>query len=547
MRHLRHALALVAVLGMGGLLVTAASARPDERPAGDVTAYVADLREAAQLATQAADATEWLAANDAKRCAQVSPAASRLAAAAAAARDVFRRYQRAKTRFGTQEEINLLGVVALGLRESRASLRKVAGEASGPPSAAEQASARKEVGIFQQFIAIKLEDRFRVEGLADVLTATSFRDFTRRATAELHRRLKARGEAELRRLTGLRIRLDVPIGRQIRDFLEAELSRALSKLVVAAGPAGIFVNLVAGRFLDPGRIVALVGKELREALRNKGNLEARTRASIAGLDTLRRPLNAPKDTPVDRIRAAVRNAQRALGQTAFLKGDLQRAIDSTNDPGRKQTLAQLLADLKKKEGDLARAIKLATGRFFLDSQLVGEDWSIGISYATKTLAEAERLAKKLGCTISLPKPPTSSPPATNGMPTAAVCKPATIRMEYFSSLGAKLGEYIAVFGKLVKTATFGHKCLWYVEGSTTSEAFVVFIDRTPLGTPGSVPAGNCAGNRPDSHPFYNSRKRQLGVSGGERQAFQRALAGNATILKGVLAAAEAAGVGKSCP
>jgi hypothetical protein len=92
-----------------------------------------------------------------------------------------------------------------------------------------------------------------------------------------------------------------------------------------------------------------------------------------------------------------------------------------------------------------------------------------------------------------------------------------------------------------------HKCLWYVEGSTTNEAFVVFIDRTPLGTPGAVPAGNCSGTRPDSHPFYNSRKRQLSVSGGARIAFQRALGGNAAVIKSVLAAAEAAGVGKACP
>jgi hypothetical protein len=269
-------------------------------------------------------------------------------------------------------------------------------------------------------IAIKLENRFRVEGLANVLTVTSFKEFTRKATAEFFRRLKARGEAEIRRLTGLRIRLDVPIGRQIRDFLEAELSRALSKLVVVAGPAGILVNLVAGRFLDPGRIVALVGRELREALRNKGDLDARTRASIAGLDALRRPLNAPKDTPVDKTRVAVRNAQRTLGQTSFLKGDLGRAISRTSDPGRKVTLEALLADLTKKEKDLKRAITLATGRYFLDSQLVGENWSIGINYAVKTLAEAERLAKKLGCTITLPKPPTSEPPAPNGVPTAAV-------------------------------------------------------------------------------------------------------------------------------
>jgi hypothetical protein len=121
-------------------------------------------------------------------------------------------------------------------------------------------------------------------------------------------------------------------------------------------------------------------------------------------------------------------------------------------------------------------------------------------------------------------------------------------MEVSSDLGGKLGEYDAVFARIdqMPGAPFGHTCVWLVEG-TQNEAFVVFIERIPIGTPGTIPSGNCAGGRADSHPFYWSRKRQLGVSGGERISFQRAGGGNDKVLKGVLAAAEAAGIGLPCP
>jgi hypothetical protein len=139
--------------------------------------------------------------------------------------------------------------------------------------------------------------------------------------------------------------------------------------------------------------------------------------------------------------------------------------------------------------------------------------------------------------------------AVSKPPGAAVCVPKTIRMEYFSSLGAKLGEYDARFQEIAKVYPndpYSYKCLWYAS-APKDEAFVVFIGITPPGIAGRITAGNCDGTRKDSYPFYNSRKRYLGVSGGNRKEFQNAVGGNEKILKGVLAAAEAAGVGVACP
>jgi hypothetical protein len=536
----RRAATLLGLASVLALCVTAgvAVAGETDRPASQVDSYVVDLRAAATLAARAKTSTGWLAANDAKRCAQVEPAAATLAAAADAARAIFERYRSAKTRYGLQEEIRLITEIGLDLRESRGALANVAGETFKPTSADEQA-ALKEVGFFRTLVALELEDRLEVEGLADVLTARSFTEVKGKVVSELHRRLRVRAEQELKRLTGLNIRLNVPLKEQIKDFLRAELSRLLSKLVVSAGPAAILISIVGGKILDPGRLVDLIGAKLKAALREKGNLDARTATTLNGFERLRRSLNAlPPDAPVVDVRRVVREVERALKATKFLVGDIERA--KRND---------LKLDLTDAEADLKRTLSVSKRRFLLDSALLGEDFGIGVAAMKTFRSEAERLARKLGCKAPPKEAGDGGGSGAKGKPpTAAVCQPKTIRMEYFSSLGAKLGEYDAKFQELTKVNLddpYWYKCLWYAS-APKDEAFVVFITFTPPGVPGRVASGNCDGTRKDSHPFYNSRKRYLGVSGGERKSFQRALVGNEKILKGVLAAAEAAGVGRPC-
>jgi hypothetical protein len=143
----------------------------------------------------------------------------------------------------------------------------------------------------------------------------------------------------------------------------------------------------------------------------------------------------------------------------------------------------LLGKLTAAEANLARWVHLSEHRFLVDSELLGENFAADVALAGALRAEAGRLAKMLGCTITT----TPSPPSAGGPgkpPTAAVCVPSSIRLEYFSDLGGKLGEYDAHFEALVNTNTYAAKCLW--------------------------------------------------------------VGSNEKILKGVLAAAEAAGVGKAC-
>jgi hypothetical protein len=539
----RRAATLLGLASVLALCVTAgvAVAGETERPASQVDSFVVELRAAAKLAAQAKTSTGWLAANNAKRCAQVEPAAAKLAAAADAAKAIFERYRKTKSRYGLQEEIQRITEIALDLREARGSLGNVAGETYKPTGADEEA-ALKQVGIFRTVIALELEDRLEIEGLADVLTSQSFREVKNKVVSELERRLRKRAEQELKRLTGLGIRLNVPLKEQIKDFLRAEFSRFLSRLVISAGPAGILISIVGGKIFDPGRLVDLIGAKLKAALREKGNLDARTKTSLASLEKSRRELNAlASSAPIDNVRRVVREAERALNATKFLVSDLERA--KRND---------LKLDLDDAIADLKRTLSLSKRRFLLDSALLGEDFALGVSAMKSFRAEAERLSKKLGC-----KPPPKESTGGGGggttgkwkAPTASVCVPKTIRIEYHSDLGGKLGEYNAVFSKLVQTYPpdkYYAKCLWFVEGKE-AEAFVVFLDLAPPGLPGRLVSGDCGRTRKDSAPFYYSRKRYMTVSGGNRALFQNAVGGNEKILKGVLTAAEAAGVGQACP
>jgi hypothetical protein len=523
--HHRAAAAALAVAGAVAILAATAVAATAERPASELTKYVASLRDAAAKAEAARVAAAGLGGNS---CATFGPAAAKVAEAASSARATFDAYRKADTRYGTQEEIQLIAALAIDLREARGHLARAGGE-SAAPTQAEQRAASREVSLFQTFLAVKIEDRLEVAGLADVLTSTSFREIKAKVVAELQRRLRDRAEAEIRRLVGFRIRLDVPLKQQIRDFLEGELSSLLSKLSISAGPAGILVSVVGAR------IVSLIGNALQEALRHKGSLVERTNRTAAGFAArqaeLRKLLG---DSPLDRVRATVRSAERALAATSFLEGDLARA--GRND---------LLAQLRTAKSKLELTLNVSRQRFLLDSDLVGEDFRIGVAYATDVRADAERLAKKAGCPLT--GGGGTQAPSDGAVPTAATCPPP-FTMESLQSLPpyAVSGTFNIVLSKLEQIGTYGARCIYLTE-DRRAEAFLISFNYAPPGVPGVPASGSCGNSRQDSPPFYNSRKRYLGVSGGERGMFTRAAGGNEAVLKRALALAEAQGVGRACP
>jgi hypothetical protein len=529
--------AAAAVLVAAGLaaLPAATLAAPAERPAKDLTQYVAALRQAVKLGQGAASATAALSGKD---CTRFGPAAAKLTDAASAAHAVFAAYAKAKTRFGTEEEIRLFGTLASDLVDSSRRLNQAAGE-TGVPSAQEQKAADGELGIFWNYLAQRIQDRLEIAGLADVLTAGSFKEIKDTVVAKLKQRLKTRAEAEIKRLVGFRVKLDVPLKEQIHDFLQSQLRQALAKLALAAGPAGIVVRLFGGQ------VISWLGARVKEALREKGKLDKRVAATIDGFTRIEAQIaQLPSAAGIDTVRRLIHEGQAALGATGFLKGDLQRAGNAA--------AAALLDKLTKAEKTMQAYLDGTRYRFLLDSPLLDENFSADAAYAAKIEAGAKRLAKKLGCPI-----PAGGGGGGGGTPTAgkgkpptkATCLPASFSMEALSSLPPYdvVGTFSAALSGFMRgpQGDFQWECTW----TTTSDqtlAFLAVIDITPVNVGGT--AGDCAKNRPDdpSSGYYYSRKRHLTVSGGTRLSFTRAAGGDGKILKQVLATAEAQGVGPPC-
>ncbi len=308
--------ALATLTIAAALAAASASAGRAERPADELTKYVASLRSAAKLADGAHRATAELTG---PTCAAFGPAATSVAEAAASAESAFRAYRKANTRYGTQEEIQLIAALATDLREARGHLARAAGE-TGTPSPAEQQAAGREVSLFQSFIALKIQDRSRSRGWGDFLTSRSFAELEEqgclRAPAAPPRARRGRAEAARR----ARIKLNVPLKEQIRSFLEAELSRALSRLAVAGGPRPAH-HLGLRR---PDRLAHR--RATRGGPQAEGHVVERTNRSIAGFASLQEQLRRlPKDATLDRVRTVVRDTERALNATAFLEGDIRRA------------------------------------------------------------------------------------------------------------------------------------------------------------------------------------------------------------------------------
>ncbi len=131
-RRLALPAALAALTIAAAVAAASASAGRAERPADELTKYVASLRSAAKLADGAHRAAVGLTGPS---CAGFGPAAASVAEAAASAESAFRAYRKANTRYGTQEEIRLLAALATDLSEARGLLARAAGETGAPSPA----------------------------------------------------------------------------------------------------------------------------------------------------------------------------------------------------------------------------------------------------------------------------------------------------------------------------------------------------------------------------------------------------------------------------
>lgn len=117
-------------------------------------------------------------------------------------------------------------------------------------------------------------------------------------------------------------------------------------------------------------------------------------------------------------------------------------------------------------------------------------------------------------------------------PTVSTC-PAAFTIEVFNTSNQKIGEYETTEASLRRRFAAGPAYWWdcvYLNSDTGNEAFLVKYDIVPAGAAGQIASGDCARKRPDSPPFYHSRKRYLTVHGGPRAVLQQAVGGSAKIL-----------------
>jgi hypothetical protein len=495
-----------------GLVLTAGPAHAAAPPVGQ---YAAELSAAATDAARVAAQVRTLAATRSPAAADVRAAARELGGVAGRGRDVLRRMNQSGLRDGTLTELVALRALESDLLESLGRLQELAGNPPPTPSARQRRVARRATDDFaplvRQFAAAELQ----VSGLEQVLEPGAIRTIGRRLRRNATEYAEAEANRALRRFTGVGIVLGVPLKEQVARAGEAAVARVFSRLVVRAGPAGIAVQILLGRTVE--RIVELVGRRLREALRGKGNLERRTTRTVDALNALAAAwdaLTAGGDPSVARLRALGRRIAEAVAATSFLQRDARRRPD-------------LLARLQAAVAETSQRIAGYTA--VIESQ----------PFATR-LSDSARLADRVGVRAT---ELAASGPQPLGQPTAAVCVPATFTMEEFNAFGDRTGRtQEARFASLADGAhQYEKRCLWNWTGG--AEAFVVFVGFAPPGAPGIAVSGDCGRTSPDPH---RSDTRHITVGGGNRIEGWHAAGGDEAVLRQVLAAAEAAGVGQAC-
>ena len=512
---------LALLVGTAAVAVVVVSA-PVAAPPSE-TRYVAQLRAAAAQVDASYNELQALQADDPA----LAAAATRLQAAAAASCRTLRVYQNAKFRFGTAEEYRLVRALEQQLQAARGRYGSLTGVSLAGPTKTQLSTARQLfLAQVQAIAAAKVGRWVKDERLGEILTSGDLKQIRAALTKEVTRRINKAVSSFSQRALGISLSLDSPLKTQLRRQAEQAALGWLSRVAFHWDPTGVAIRIVG----TP--IIKFVRKELKELFRDHQHVTDRTNRTIKGFQSrsaeLQKLLDTADNTRLAAVERSLVRAQHAIDATGYLKSDL-----------RKQGRTELIARLTQAEGALLAKMQQVREDFLLDSDLASANLRQLADNACKAQGEIAKITKKAK---TKPAPPSSS--KAGSPPTAAVCVPKSIRIETFTFSGSKTGEYDASFSNLRKDSDYVATCIWVTPSGPPDEAFVVRIEYVPDGVQGALASGACGGTQ-DS-PWYLSRKRYLGVSGGPRKYAQKAAAGDDTILKGVLAAAEAAGVGKAC-
>ncbi|MFP3903442.1 MAG: HEAT repeat domain-containing protein, partial [Armatimonadota bacterium] len=212
-------------------------------------------------------------------------------------------------------------------------------------------------GMRQKMVAILAEEidhRMEAEGFFVLLATEGLASVRNEAMTRLGREV----EEEMDRLTERELGIafhdersfSTAVQHKIRSLVRGKVHQLLFKITSNA----IIVEILGApiiRWLETD-----LWPRLKEAFRNKGDLEFRTERSIASLIRAKDRLWAlPRDATLDSAEAERRNAAGALMATKYLVGDLQRA-----------NRTDLYDQLKGAAKDLAWVIDTTAHRFLLD-------------------------------------------------------------------------------------------------------------------------------------------------------------------------------------
>jgi hypothetical protein len=303
----------------------------------------------------------------------------RLVAGIASNRAIIARYERTSTRFGLQQEYDLV----VDMMEDTSLLVRGYGRLTGvspnPPTPVEQAEARKRTRLFlnkilRPVVAQKLES----QGLADVLTAGSFDQAVAAAESNLSDKILGNLNADLR----LFVETGVG-GGSIKSYAQIAGRRLVARYV-ATLIAKITTNTLIIDFVG-GIIVRWVGATLKRALRPKGNLNARTTRSIKVLESAAFSLNQLEGrNAMSVVRLGLENARSALDSTKYLMGDITRA-----------RRADLRARMDTAIGRLNRTIRLTEHRFLIETKMASLDLNAFMRTLNERIAQIRQMQARM--------------------------------------------------------------------------------------------------------------------------------------------------------
>lgn len=274
----------------------------------------------------------------------------------------FREFQRAETRRGLIEELDLLVETPLLLNQVVVKYQHLARVPITPVKPEDLAQSRNErsltiLKLARDYIASGLES----EGLRDILTSDSWEEAVDKTAGHARRKVEEFVDGETERIFGFGFHDVESAKRGLQLQMRREIRRQVAKLLIKVTSNEIVIEIVAGpiiRWIERDLL-----PRLKEALRQKGNLPERVARSVETMEAARLELNKlPCDAKLREVRSRLASARGTIHAFRFLDADLRRA----------NAVAEL-AKLVEAKDNLERTMSLAQRRFLLNKDDYEDD------------------------------------------------------------------------------------------------------------------------------------------------------------------------------